>query len=203
MTMTSEIQGADIAAGVPTGRRNTHRRSDDSIGWLEASLTDLAGHIQRRYHDPLRIELPRLLAMIAEVEMRHGARHGERLTPLRHIFDRLSRALLIHMRKEDAVLFPAIVAIEAAFTHASGVRPWTGIAEPVELLEADHADARDAFAGLRLLTRGYAAPDDACSTFRELCERLAELERDMLVHVHLENHVLFPRAVALARMLEA
>jgi regulator of cell morphogenesis and NO signaling len=177
------------------------RRFDDSIGWLDASLTDLVGHIQRRYHEPLRLELPALLSAIARVEIRHG-RHAATLTPLRHLFDRFSRGLLIHVRSEDAVLFPAIVAIEAAFAHQR-TRPWTEIARPIELLEADHAGAAESLSHMRLLTRGWALPDDAGAEFRALYQDLARLERDLHVHLHLENQVLFPRATALARMVGA
>ena len=149
----------------------------------------------------LRLEVPALLAAIARVEIRHG-RHAATLTPLRHLFDRFSRGLLIHVRSEDAVLFPAIVAIEAAFAHQR-TRPWTEIARPIELLEADHAGAAESLSHMRLLTRGWALPDDAGAEFRALYQDLARLERDLHVHLHLENQVLFPRATALARMVGA
>ena len=182
--------------------RVPERRFDDSIGWLDTSLTDLVGHIQRRYHETLRLELPRSLAKIAQIESRHGDRHATTLTPLRHLFDRFSRGLLLHVREEDAVLFPAIVAIEAAFAHQR-TRPWTAIAPIVELMEADHANAIESLAHMRLLTRGWTIPDDGDPAFRELYEGLWALDRDLHVHVHLENHVLFPRAIALARMVGA
>jgi regulator of cell morphogenesis and NO signaling len=182
--------------------RVADRRFDDSIGWLDSSLTDLVGHIQRRHHERLRLELPRSLAKIAQVESQHGDRHATTLTPLRHLFDRFSRGLLLHIREEDAVLFPAIVAIEAAFANQR-TRPWTDIGPAIELMEADHANALESLTHMRLLTRGWAIPDDGDPAFRGLYEGLLALDRDLHVHVHLENHVLFPRAIALARMVGA
>jgi len=68
-------------------------------------------------------------------------------------------------------------------------------------MEAEHEDAGQALTRMRELTRGYAPPEGACPTFRGLYYGLAELERDMHVHIHLENNVLFPRAASLARSL--
>jgi regulator of cell morphogenesis and NO signaling len=70
---------------------------------------------------------------------------------------------------------------------------------PIDVMKAEHESARAALAGMRELTRGYAPPEGACPTFRGLYYGLSELERNMHVHVHLENHVLFPRAARLAR----
>lgn len=178
-------------------------RSDDSIGWLEAPLADLVRHIQRRYHEPLRAELPRLAAMMQKVLSRHGDHYPETLTPLSEVFDAFARGLLVHMRKEDVALFPAIVALEAAAATDRAERSWTGIDQPIDRMEAEHAEAGEALSRMRALTGGYAPPEGACNTFRGLYYGLAELEREMHVHVHLENHVLFPRAAALARTSKA
>ena len=182
---------------------SAERKAGDSIGWLEAPLVDLVRHIQQRYHEPLRGELARLATMMEKVLNRHGDRYPETLPPLGDVFDRFARGLLIHMRKEDAVLFPAIVALEAAAASGRAGRPWTGIGEPIDRMETEHADAGRALERMRALTHDYAPPEGACNTFRGLYYGLSELEREMHVHVHLENHVLFPRAAALAHSFGA
>jgi regulator of cell morphogenesis and NO signaling len=96
------------------------------------------------------------------------------------------------------VLFPCIAAIETG-APTPGLDAGAWIASPIAAMEEEHADAGAALAFIRQLTNGYAPPDWACPTFRGLYYGLAQLETDMHVHVHLENNVLFPRAMQLAR----
>jgi regulator of cell morphogenesis and NO signaling len=166
--------------------------------WNEASLTSLVRHIQERYHEPLRRELPRLEGMLQKVVSRHGAHLPEKMQPLEQTFGALQRDLLAHMANEDRVLFPFIVALDSGEPPAvPGVDTW--IDSPIAVLEAEHADAGAALQAIREITDGFAPPDWACPTFRGLYHGLAQLESDMHVHVHLENNVLFPRAARLAR----
>jgi regulator of cell morphogenesis and NO signaling len=179
------------------------RPLEEAPAQLEAAtLTSLIAHIQRRYHEPLRAELPRLAAMMAKVVERHGDRLRETLPPLQRTFERLRLELLAHMDKEDAVLFPAIVASEAALGQTETQQaPWQWIEEPIHVMEAEHASAGTALATMRRLTSGYVTPEGACPTFIGLYHGLAQFENDMHVHVHLENNVLFPRASLLGRVL--
>jgi len=168
--------------------------------WTDASLTALIAHIQRRYHEHLRLELPRLSAMLEKVSNRHGEHLPETLLPLKQTFETLRSELIEHMATEDQVLFPRIVALENGDPlPAENVEAW--IASSIEAMEAEHEDAGDALAFIRGVTAGFAPPDWACPTFRGLYYGLAQLETDMHVHVHLENNVLFPRAVQLAKRL--
>jgi regulator of cell morphogenesis and NO signaling len=177
--------------------------SGESRNWQDASLSELVAHIQTRYHQHLYEELPRLSAMMTKVLERHGDRLPDVLPALAATFDFLRQDLLHHMRREDAVLFPAILS--SAAEPAGPARPAGPVgpevtrrflAQAIDVMERDHALAGDALERLRVLTHGYQPPEDACPTFRGLYFGLAELEKDMHVHVHLENHVLFPRAVA-------
>jgi regulator of cell morphogenesis and NO signaling len=172
--------------------------------WETEPMGSLIAHIQARFHRPLRDELPRLQAMLDKVVSRHGNHLPDTLPRLAAIFDGLQAELLSHMAREDAVLFPAIIASEAALAFDGNPwQPWLAIEGPVPVMEAEHESAGAALAAMRDLTGGYAAPDWACPTFRGLYHGLAQLEADMHVHVHLENHVLFPRAVSLAQALAA
>jgi regulator of cell morphogenesis and NO signaling len=170
----------------------------DQPTWADATLTALVAHIQRQYHEPLRHELPRLDAMLDKVVSRHGDHLPDVLFPLQQVFRELQQELLAHMTKEDRVLFPFIVAIESGQRAASpDTADW--IAGPIAVMEADHELAGSALATMRELTSGYTPPEWACPTFRGLYFALGQLEGDMHVHVHLENHILFPRAARLAR----
>jgi regulator of cell morphogenesis and NO signaling len=164
--------------------------------WSTESLSSLIGHIQQRYHEPLRSELARLRAMLDKVVQRHGDRMPETLLPLRDTFDRFHHDLLSHMAKEDAVLFPAIRELEAGVNRNPAAGAW--IEQPMAVMVDEHESAGEALATMRALTNGYAPPEDACPTFRGLYFGLSELEREMHVHVHLENNILFPRATQLS-----
>lgn len=169
----------------------------DQTNWADATLTSIVAHIQSRYHEPLRAELPRLAAMLSKVVSRHGNHLPETLLPLQQTFATLQVELLAHMVKEDRMLFPVIVALENGDPLPSGdVASW--IAQPIDVMEAEHESAGAALARIRDLTHGFAPPEWACPTFRGLYHGLAQLETDMHLHVFLENHVLFPRAARLA-----
>lgn len=178
-----------VAAATPVAAEPT---------WADATLSALIAHIQRRYHEPLRTELPRLDAMLEKVVSRHGDHLPEVLPALQRTFRELQDELLTHMMKEDRVLFPFIEGLEAGRPLAiADAADW--IAAPIAVMEADHELAGAALATMRSLTNGYAPPEWACPTFRGLYFGLAQLETDMHLHVHLENHILFPRAAKLAR----
>ena len=194
-----ERQGLDASA-VLDELRKAQRLPESWPDWERNSLAALVAHIQSRYHEPLRRELPRLEAMLARVVERHGRRHPGTLLPLQLTFDRFKRELLEHMAKEDAVLFPAIVTAEQTVGEEGGrAQSWSWIEKPMEALSMEHDFAGTMLAAMRELTRGYVPPEDACTTFRGLYHGLAELENDMTLHVHLENNILVPRVAKLAR----
>jgi regulator of cell morphogenesis and NO signaling len=180
--------------------RAVGQASDATPDWNTASLSSLIQHIQTRYHVPLRAELPRLAAMLRKVVQRHGDRLPDVLPALLRTFEALNDELLSHMAREDTVLFPAIEAAEATARETRhGAESWRWIEYPIDIMKDEHASAGASLATMRELTGGYVAPADACPTFRGLYYGLAELERDMHVHIHLENNILFPRAARLTR----
>ena len=189
-----EEEGLDLAAFL--GELEAAQRPfSDTRAWDTASLADLVAHIQQDYHQPLYEELPRLSAMMNKVATRHADRLPETLPPLKATFDRLMQELIVHMRREDVVLFPAIVMFEGGSRSNAAVDDV--FSAPVAAMERDHAAASDALARMRDLTGGYEPPRDACPTFRGLYYGLADLEHRMRLHVRLENDILFPRALAL------
>jgi regulator of cell morphogenesis and NO signaling len=156
-------------------------------------MVEMIDHIVATHHAYLRRELPRLTALAGLVFGAHGSRHPE-LKELCGIFDSLREELLLHMLKEEKVLFPIIARLEGASEipqfHCGSVM------NPIRAMEHEHDDAGAALARLREIAGGYIPPADACPSYRALLEGLAELERDLHLHIHEENNVLFPRARA-------
>jgi regulator of cell morphogenesis and NO signaling len=200
LVQACEAQGVSLDALL--GELRAANAPAPEASWTEARLTALIQHIQTRYHEPLRAELPRLSAMLDKVIDRHGDRLPGQLSLLQSTFRRLQGEMLTHMEKEDALLFPFIVALEAGDSMpVYDAAAW--IDAPISAMEVEHEDAGAALALIRNITGGYAPPEWACPTFRGLFYGLAQLETDLHLHVHLENNVLFPRAARLARAHEA
>lgn len=153
--------------------------------WDEASLEELIDHILITYHRPLKEELPRLEAMIQKVNQVHGEKDPKRLPELLKVFTELKNELLQHMMKEEQILFPMIK--DGRGDMANG---------PVDVMMHEHESAGDALRRIRKLTDDYQPPVAACTTWRALWHGLGVLETDLHQHIHLENNILFPRALA-------
>jgi regulator of cell morphogenesis and NO signaling len=151
--------------------------------WDRRPLTEVIEHVVTRFHESHRRELPRLLEMAARVERVHGGK-ASCPTGLAALLGRLSTELLVHMQKEEQVLFPLIARGDGALA-----------AGPIRVMEQEHEDAGELLARIRALTGDHTPPAEACGTWRALYLGLAEFERELMQHVHLENHVLFPQAV--------
>jgi regulator of cell morphogenesis and NO signaling len=169
--------------------------------WQTAPLDELVSHIVETHHAYLKLDLPVLEARIEKVVTVHGARDPERLPRLAAVFAGLRQELEMHLHKEEVILFPFIVQYGRAESRNQPTPPvpFGSIANPIAAMEHEHADAGDALEGIRDLTDGYTPPAYACSTVRALYEGLKALEKDLHVHIHLENNILFPRAIALEK----
>ena len=177
--------------------------SADEMPWMAARLCDLTAFIVDRHHAFVRSEIPRIDALLQKVVSRHGAAHAE-LKPIQENFTALSEELLAHMMKEEHVLFPFIQQMEEAQrkNRPAPAGCFPSVQFPIARMLADHDDAGALLARLKQLSNGYQAPPDACPSYRGLYHALAEFERDLHQHVHLENNVLFPRAVHMERVLQ-
>ena len=157
------------------------------------SLGQLCDHIEQVHHGYLSVELPRLDFMTRKVAAVHGD-HEPRLQEMRRVFETFQTEMASHTREENDVVFPAIRRLEATNGDKSSAAMLKGA---VEKLESEHENAGAALERFRELSDGHTPPDWACNTFRALYDSLAELETNMHQHVHKENNVLFPRALAL------
>jgi regulator of cell morphogenesis and NO signaling len=130
-----------------------------------------------------------------KVERVHGPNHPEVLPELARLYRRLAWDLEQHMAKEEEVLFPAIRALEAGGPS----RIHCGhLSSPIRVMEWEHDECGRILARMREVTRDYALPEGACGSFAALYGGLAAMEADLHAHIHLENHLVHPRALALA-----
>jgi regulator of cell morphogenesis and NO signaling len=167
--------------------------------WAAASATELAEHIEQTHHVFMKQQLPRLAGLLDKTLQAHGQRQGEMLKQLKHTFVSLKTDIEMHLAKEEQILFPLIRQME---TYQRGQGPVTEprsgtVANPVGQMEFEHDQAGQFLAQIRTITSDFQPPEDTCETFRALCDGLRDLEADMHQHIHLENNILFPKAVEL------
>ena len=189
-------RGLDIATTITLLETAVSAQSTASpeVDAAAMGLSELADHIVATHHAYLKTELPRLVEMADRVGHKHGWRDA-RLPEVAAAVRDLASEMLSHMQKEEFVLFPAVRDIEAgAATGLCG----GDLAAPIAQMEAEHEAAGNLTAKLRLLTDGFTPNAEACNTHRALLAGLAEFESDLHRHVHKENNILFPRALAQA-----
>jgi len=170
----------------------------EETDWSKASLADLAGHILSQHHEYLKTELPRLETLARKVVAAHGPNHPE-LAAVQSALQTLSSELTQHMGKEEMILFPYIAQLESALAHG-GARPHScfgTVANPIAMMTREHDDAGELLAQIRELSGNYTVPQDACPTYHAYFDGLSAMEQDLHQHIHLENNILFPRAVAM------
>jgi regulator of cell morphogenesis and NO signaling len=167
--------------------------------WQTAPLGELSRHIIATHHEYLKLELPTLGNRLNKVHSVHGARDPETLDRMLEVFGALREEMELHMQKEEVMLFPFIEQYGRAEERGESMPPvpFGSIATPIGVMEREHASAGDALGQIRALTNNYELPPYACTTVRTLYAGLEALEADLHVHIHLENNILFPRAIAL------
>jgi regulator of cell morphogenesis and NO signaling len=167
----------------------------DITRWAPERLVD---HIVGTHHTYVRAALPRIARYLAKLIAAHGARHPE-LAHVAASFDRLAGEMLQHMLKEERVLFPYIRELAATTDGRVVPSPFGTVENPIRMMEREHREAGNEMLLIRELTNGYTPPADGCETYRACLAELAQFDGDLHRHVHLENNVLFPKAVELER----
>ena len=194
---------ACVRAGVPVARAqellaDAGKATQDESGnpWNEVPLKVLTAHIVANHHAYVRQETPRLEGLLRKVISRHGAAHPE-VRQIEELFLAMGQELNTHMLKEEKVLFPYVAKLEAAVTAGQAAEPafFGPVTGPIANMMADHDDAGALLARIRELSGNFTPPAGSCPTYGGLYQGLAEFERDLHKHVHLENNILFPRAV--------
>ena len=178
-------------------------QSEDPItlDFQNASLTDLISHILDTHHVFTKSEMDRLQLLVDKVLAAHGGNHPE-LVHLDELITHLFADLKPHMFKEEQILFPYIVALaQAADQKHVPFAPFGTVNNPIRMMMMEHDTAGEILRDMRTLTFDYKVPADACISYQTLYQALENFERDLHQHIHLENNILFPRALDMENSL--
>jgi len=162
------------------------------------SLEKLVQYVVRRHHQVMRQELPRLAELAHKLATKHGQRAPE-LVVVDGLMDELHGELIAHIEKEENVLFPYVVHLDQNQGLARPIASacFQRVSQPVRMMMNEHETALRILAELRSLTKDFTPPDWACGTHASLHTGLRAFEKDLKQHIHLEDDVMFPRAVNL------
>jgi len=178
----------------------TARAARQVHDWQGEPLSNLVAHIKDTHHKYTREEIARLGTLLEKVCAVHGKNHPE-LYEIQTTFSGLSQELTMHMMKEEMMLFPYIVRMEEAVIQKEPVlpAPFGTVQNPVAMMEHEHDSAGNALRAMRKASNNFFAPADACVSYQTLYKALDAFEADLHQHIHLENNMLFPRAIAMER----
>ncbi len=199
-TLEQACQAAHISIGQVTDAltvaSQTASTTAPARNWQAEPLSELIAHIQSKHHVYTREEIARLGPLFDKVCSVHGKNHPELLS-LREVFSGLAEELTTHLMKEEMALFPYILRMEEAVVANEPVLPppFGTVRNPVAMMMHEHDGAGNALRSMREIANGYAAPPDACISFQTLYRALADFEAYLHQHIHLENNLLFPRAI--------
>jgi regulator of cell morphogenesis and NO signaling len=198
------LHEACLEAGTPAEeilkrlREPSEPARPEDANWTSAPLGELTRHIREKHHQYVREAIKRLRPLAEKVKGKHGENHGE-LAEVEQLFLAVAGEMSMHMQKEEMILFPYIEAIEQAAKGGLTLEPpfFQTVQNPIHMMMKEHDTAGDLVKRIRKASGDYTAPADGCTSYQALYQELREFEADLHEHVHLENNILFPRAVAL------
>ena len=174
------------------------------IDFEKMNLPQLADYIVQTHHAFVKNEMPQILAYLQKVSSKHGERHPD-LYRIFQTFNAVKEEMEGHMKKEELILFPRIKEMQKLIDNenANFQLNITYLQSPIAVMEQEHDHAGDLLNDIRILSNDYTPPQDACTTYRLSFAALKAFEMDLHQHVHLENNILFPKAIETFRDLQA
>lgn len=196
----SNCDESKVISDLEALQSQTESSAHDFNSW---DLGFLADYIVNTHHRYVKAAIPQILPLAEKVASVHGDHHPE-VVRIKQLFQDLADELILHLKKEEMVLFPYIKELEATQSAGDtlGDSCFGSVASPISMMEQEHENAGLILKEMFGLSNGYSTPEDACNTFRVLYGKLKAFEDDLHRHIHLENNILFPKAIELERTLQ-
>ena len=178
---------------------STGQQSIDYKSW---PLDLLAEYIEKKHHRYVEEKTPIIRQFLDKLCKVHGQRHPE-LLEITTLFIGCAHAMAAHMKKEELIIFPFIKRMVKAQMEGTSIESpqFATVENPIEMMKHDHEAEGDRFRRIVELTDNYTPPADACNTYKVTFAMLDEFEKDLHLHIHLENNILFPEAIKLEKTL--
>lgn len=175
-----------------------HSNTDQSIDYKSWPLDLLIDYIEKKHHRYVEEKIPVLRQFLDKLCNVHAERHPE-LYKINELFTASANELATHMKKEELILFPFVRKMVSATKSKNPIEaPHFGTVEnPITMMMQEHDNEGERFRQIAELTNNYNPPADACNTYRVTFAMLDEFEKDLHLHIHLENNILFPKAIKL------
>jgi len=174
-------------------------KSHDFNSW---DLDFLVDYIINTHHKYVASANELIIQYSDKVASVHGENHPQVLK-INTLFHSLVKELQMHMHKEEMILFPFIKQIAVAKKNKTQLVPghFGSIQNPINMMETEHDGAGNVIKEIKELTNNFTPHADACNTFKALYSKLEEYQNDLFQHIHLENNILFPKAIQLEKQL--
>lgn len=171
---------------------------DETINYKFWPLDLLVDYIEKKHHRYVRAQIPVLNQYLTKLCKVHGPNHPE-LFEVKELFDGCGEELTSHMQKEERVLFPAVRNLVDAQSHTEDLKqfPFKTAKNPIQMMMHEHDAEGSRFRRISELTNTYTPPADACGTYKVAFALLKEFEEDLHLHIHIENNIIFPKAIKL------
>lgn len=178
-----------------------HTGSSDYKLW---PIDLLADYIEKKHHRYVEEKMPVIKQYLKKISEVHGKHHPE-LLEIEKLFNASAGELAMHMKKEELMLFPFVRKMMSAQSEDIKAHPphFGTVQNPVQAMMHEHDTEGERFRQISELSNQYTPPADACNTYKVAFSLLKEFEDDLHLHIHLENNILFPKAVALEKKLTA
>lgn len=176
------------------------KKNNTAIDYQSWPLDLLADYIEKTHHRYVEENIPVLQRYLAKLCNVHGERHPE-LFKINELFTGAARELAQHMKKEEIILFPFIRKMVKSIEQRTKVpAPHFGTVEnPISMMMEEHDNEGERFRTISALSNNYTPPSDGCTTYRVALSLLEEFEQNLHLHIHLENNILFPKAVEMEK----
>lgn len=190
-------KGLDVAA-VEHELQQAEKQTSGSplprpLPYNDWKLDFLADYIVNTHHSYVKASIPELIKYADKVAKVHGAHHQELFTINELVHD-ICAEMTEHMEKEESLVFPYIKQLVSAKANDG-----TSVQKPIELMEQEHEIVGKNLSDIRMLSNNYTLPEDACASYGLLYKMLEEFEGDMFTHIHLENNILFKKALEIEK----
>ncbi|MCE9540526.1 MAG: iron-sulfur cluster repair di-iron protein [Bacteroidetes bacterium] len=179
-----------------------HSYSDKASDYKSWPIDLLADYIEKKHHRYVEEKTKEIKPYLEKICRVHGERHPE-LNQINEHFNATAGELAMHMKKEELILFTYVRKISKAKQENSKLEAphFETIQNPIQMMMNEHSTEGERFRKIDELSNNYTPPQDGCNTFRVTFALLKEFEQDLHLHIHLENNILFPRAIELEKQL--